>query len=238
MYVNKQVQIKVFTKEVIGNRQSMVQKAFHPLVEKAFLPSMSNITGITDACSRLIGDRVLHAFGSSRASSAATHLGEDHHGCKQQNARKVDDTMVRALITVFGMKNNGRIKKENARRVVEMLGLIYSTPPSEEDKSGFELPGEGVLDDDNEVPIEEEVLGGFEDASKQAAKHLELLREAFKIFDEDGDGYIEAVELKRVLECLGLDEGLDMDQIEKMVRIVDSNLDGKVDFSGFELMMK
>ncbi|XP_041019382.1 probable calcium-binding protein CML43 [Juglans microcarpa x Juglans regia] len=188
--------------------------------------------GITEACSRLIGD-ALHAFGSSRASSAATHLGEDDRGCKQQNARKVDDTMVLALITVFGMQNNGRIKKENARRVVEKLGLIYSTPPSEEDKSGFELPGEGVLDDDDEVPIEE-VLGGFEDASKRN----ELLREAFKIFDEDGDGYIEAVELKRVLECLGLDEGLGMDQIEKMVRIVDLNLDGKVDFSEFQLMMK
>ncbi|KAG2699796.1 hypothetical protein I3843_07G204900 [Carya illinoinensis] len=189
--------------------------------------------GITGVCSRLIGD-VLHAFGSSRASSAAAHLGEDDHGCKPQNAPRVDDTMVRALITVFGMQSNGRIKKENARRVVEKLGLIYGTPPnSEEDKSGFELPGEGVLDDDDEVPVEE-VLGGFEDASK----HNELLREAFKIFDEDGDGYIEAVELKRVLECLGLDEGLDMDQIEKMVRIVDLNLDGKVDFSEFELMMK
>lgn len=187
--------------------------------------------GITGACSRLIGD-VLHAFGSSRASSAAAHPGEDDHGCKPQNARKVDDTMVRALITVFGMQNNGRIKKENARRVVEKLGLIYSTP-SEEDKSCFELPGESGLDDDDEVLVEA-VLGGFEDASKSN----ELLREAFKIFDENGDGYIEAVELKRVLECLGLDEGFDMGQIEKMVRTVDLNLDGKVDFSEFELMMK
>ncbi|GLT54360.1 hypothetical protein SLA2020_275630 [Shorea laevis] len=42
--------------------------------------------------------------------------------------------------------------------------------------------------------LTKEVLGGLDDV----AKRKELLHEAFKIFDEDGDGYIEAVELKRV----------------------------------------
>lgn len=186
--------------------------------------------GITGVCVRLIGD-MLHAFGNSKPSSA-THLDEDHSTCKPQNACKVDDTMVRALITVFGMENNGRIKKENARRVVEKLGLTYS---SEEDKSSFELPGDqdGVGLEDDEVPVEE-VLGGLEDMSKRN----ELLHEAFKIFDEDGNGFIEAVELKRVLDCLGLDCGWDMGEIEKMVKAVDLNFDGKVDFGEFELMMK
>ncbi|MBA0568434.1 hypothetical protein Golob_005931 [Gossypium lobatum] len=70
------------------------------------------------------------------------------------------------------------------------------------------------------------------------SKRNELLRQAFKIFDEDGNGFIDAVELKRVLQCLGLDNGWDMTQIEKMLKVVDLNLDGKVDFTEFELMMK
>ena len=186
--------------------------------------------GITGACSRLIGD-LLHAFANSKPGSAA-HLDKDQPTCKPHNACKVDDTMARALITVFGMENNGRIKKENARRVVEKLGLIYSS--EEDNKSSFELPNQGGLGlDDDEVPVEE-VLGGLEDVSKRN----ELLQEAFKIFDEDGDGFIEAVELKRVLECLGLDNGWDMGEIQKMVKAVDLNLDGKVDFGEFELMMK
>lgn len=57
------------------------------------------------------------------------------------------------------------------------------------------------------------------------------------IFNEDGNGFIEAVELKRVLECLGLDRGWNMGDIEKTVQVVDLNFDGKVDFSEFELMM-
>ena len=88
----------------------------------------------------------------------------------------------------------------------------------------------GLLDD--EVPVEE-VLGELEDMSKRS----ELLHEAFKIFDEDGDGYIDAMELKRVLDCLGLDKGWDMSAIEKMVKVADLNFDGKVDFGEFELMM-
>jgi Ca2+-binding EF-hand superfamily protein len=168
------------------------------------------IMGITGACSRLIGD-VLHAFGSSRPPSAVP-ADHDH---ERQSARKVDDPMVRALITVFGMENNGRIKKEKARRVAEKLG--------------FEVDDEGDGDDDgDEVAVE-----GMEEVGKRK----ELLHEAFKIFDEDGDGYIEAVELKRVLDCLGLDGGWEMGEIEKMVRVVDLNLDGKVDFGEFQLMM-
>lgn len=181
--------------------------------------------GITGVCSRLIGDLV-HAFhGVSSYSSTQAHI--DDEGCKPQNASKVDESMARALITVFGMETNGRIKKEKAKRVVENLGLICH----DDDKSKFDLPGD---DDHDEVPVEE-VLGELE--SDDGSKRNEMLLEAFKIFDEDGNGFIEAVELKRVLECLGLDNGWDMAEIEKMVKVVDLNLDGKVDFSEFELMM-
>ncbi|KAG5034324.1 hypothetical protein AAZX31_04G076200 [Glycine max] len=176
--------------------------------------------GIAEACSRFLGD-FLQALKCSPQSSVS-HL--DH---KPQNVLKLNDKMVGALVSVFGMETNGRIKKENARQVVEKLGLMYDKSSS---SSGFELTKGGLLDD--EVPVEE-VLGELEDMSKRS----ELLHEAFKIFDEDGDGYIDAMELKRVLDCLGLDKGWDMSAIEKMVKVADLNFDGKVDFGEFELMM-
>ncbi|KAE9609172.1 hypothetical protein Lal_00020620 [Lupinus albus] len=185
--------------------------------------------GITEACSRLIGD-LFQAFKHSPPCSIP-HLDHNHDPtCNPQNVLKLDEKMVTALVTVFGMQNNGRIKKENARKVVEKLGLMYG---SKEDKpSRFELVVEGALQDD-EVPVED-VLGELEE---DMSKRSELLQEAFKIFDEDGDGYIDAMELKRVLDCLGLDKGWDINTIEKMVKVVDLNFDGKVDFSEFELMM-
>ena len=168
--------------------------------------------GIAEACSRFLGD-FLQALKCSPQSSVS-HL--DH---KPQNVLKLNDKMVGALVSVFGMETNGRIKK---------LGLMYDNKPSS--SSGFELAEGGLLDD--EVPVEE-VLGELEDMSKRS----ELLHEAFKIFDEDGDGYIDAMELKKVLDCLGLDKGWDMSAIEKMVKVADLNFDGKVYFGEFELMM-
>ncbi|KAH7524236.1 uncharacterized protein LOC107420658 [Ziziphus jujuba] len=197
--------------------------------------------GLTGACTRLLGDLV-QTFGGramvtrSRNSEALINV-QTHPTCTStaQN-NNVDDSMVRALITVFGMETSGRIKKEKARKVVEKLGLICCEEKEEEAvksriTSTFDLPGSG--DHEQEVMVEE-VLGEGDGWKKRN----ELLREAFNIFDEDGNGFIEAVELKRVLECLGLmDKGWDMDQIEKMLRVVDLNLDGKVDFDEFELMM-
>ncbi|KAJ9167569.1 hypothetical protein P3X46_019191 [Hevea brasiliensis] len=175
---------------------------------------MMNVSGL---CSRLVGELV-EAMGVAGSSSPCLDPSPSYN---PQNAPQVDDFMIRALTVVFGMENNGKIKKENARQVVEKLGLIYGEEEEEEEENKSA-----------EVPVEE-VLNGLE----KGPERQHLLHEAFKIFDEDGNGYIEAVELKRVLQCLGLDKGWDMSDIEKMLKVVDLNLDGRIDFSEFELMM-
>lgn len=169
--------------------------------------------------SRFIGDFLQTLGGRPRA--AAESAIDD--GASRPHRMVYDDVLLRALITVFGMRENGRIKKEKAKGVVEKLGLIQS----EEEKEKFEL---AAAEGGDEVAVEE-VIG------EEEGKRNELLYEAFKIFDVDGDGFIDTVELKRVLDCLGLDKGWGIREIEKMVSVVDVNLDGKVDFSEFELMM-
>lgn len=176
--------------------------------------------GITGVWYRVIGDMVVQALGGGGSRSSSMEL--DH----SPGGPVLDDLVGGALRAVFGMDSNGRIKKEKARLVVEKLGLMHN----EEGDCSFDLPS-GSKGDELQV---EEVLSGMEG---DEAERVELLREAFRVFDKDGDGYIEAMELKRVLECLGLDKGWGMEEIEKMVQVVDLNLDGKVDFSEFELMM-
>lgn len=88
----------------------------------------------------------------------------------------------------------------------------------------------GLVAEEEEEEVElEEALGC--DAAEVAARggHV-MMREAFWVFDEDENGYIEAVELKRVLECLDLDKSWDLVEVEKMLSVVDLNIDGKVDF--------
>ena len=58
----------------------------------------------------------------------------------------------------------------------------------------------------------------------------EVLRETFKIFDKDGNGYINASELKELMEKLG--EKLSDEEIEKMIAEADLDEDGKVSYKG------
>lgn len=57
------------------------------------------------------------------------------------------------------------------------------------------------------------------------------LRDAFKIFDKHGRGYICASDLRAVLQCLG--EDLSEEEIEDMIREVDIDGDGRIDFEEF-----
>ncbi|RZC85196.1 hypothetical protein C5167_011826 [Papaver somniferum] len=184
---------------------------------------------IVGTCYRFIGD-VLHGFRAQPSKSNVDNVEVDPKpASKPLNLTKFDDLAAQALTTVFGMDAEGRIKKEQARKVVENLGLIGGM----DETKNFELPGS--LEEDQELKAEE-IVDGLDD-DQDGLRRSELMKRAFTVFDEDGDGYIDATEIKRVLECLGLAKGWDMDQFEKMIKAVDLNFDGKVDLSEFELMM-
>lgn len=58
----------------------------------------------------------------------------------------------------------------------------------------------------------------------------EEIKESFRVFDKDGNGFISAAELQHVMKSLG--EQLTDDEIEDMIREADINGDGQVDFEG------
>lgn len=63
----------------------------------------------------------------------------------------------------------------------------------------------------------------------------EEMREAFRVFDKDGDGYITASELQQVMLALG--ESLNEEDVADMIREADQDNDGKVNFSEFQKMI-
>ncbi|GJN07954.1 hypothetical protein PR202_ga25832 [Eleusine coracana subsp. coracana] len=64
------------------------------------------------------------------------------------------------------------------------------------------------------------------------------MKEAFRVFDEDGDGFISAAELQAVLKKLGLPEARNLDTVQEMICNVDRDHDGRVDFGEFKVMMQ
>ncbi|KAG9159640.1 hypothetical protein Leryth_013616 [Lithospermum erythrorhizon] len=58
------------------------------------------------------------------------------------------------------------------------------------------------------------------------------LRNVLLLFDENRDGFIDANELQRVLLALGFNEGSELENCKRMIRVHDENDDDKIDFNG------
>ncbi len=61
------------------------------------------------------------------------------------------------------------------------------------------------------------------------------LVKAFNVFDRDGNGYIDAKELRLAMTRLG--EKLTDAEVDDMIKDADKNGDGKVDYKEFAAMM-
>ena len=58
----------------------------------------------------------------------------------------------------------------------------------------------------------------------------EEIKDAFRVFDKNGDGMISAHELKQVMANLG--EKLTDEELDEMMREADTNGDGHIDYEG------
>lgn len=64
----------------------------------------------------------------------------------------------------------------------------------------------------------------------------ESLLDAFRIFDKDGNGFIDAKELRHVLVHLG--EKLKDDEVDELLREVDINGDNQISYEGMFLKLQ
>jgi len=91
----------------------------------------------------------------------------------------------------------------------------------------YDVNGDGTIDFDE-----------FMEMMKKQAEHQDNsaeLKEAFKIFDRDGNGYIDAEELKKVVTQYGA--RLSLEEAEELLNEADLDGDGKLDYNEFVQMM-
>ena len=67
-------------------------------------------------------------------------------------------------------------------------------------------------------------------ATTMSTDYKKELREAFKVFDKDGNGFISAAELRHVMTNLG--EKLTDEEVDEMLREADIDGDGQVNYTG------
>ncbi|TVU23141.1 hypothetical protein EJB05_30252, partial [Eragrostis curvula] len=67
---------------------------------------------------------------------------------------------------------------------------------------------------------------------------LHEVKQAFLVFDDNKDGYLDASDLQRVFQSLGLREGVGLDECEQMIAKYDMNKDKMIDLVEFTKVLE
>ncbi|KAL6988245.1 hypothetical protein U1Q18_013993 [Sarracenia purpurea var. burkii] len=186
-------------------------------------------------------------------------MGSNNSCCSSFRLRSpsLNSLRLRRIFDVFDKNQDGYITIDELSQALHKLGLEVDLSELESMvKSHIQLGNIGLRFEDfealhrslnetffgaeDEDGLEEddgEELSAEEEEEAKTCQEESDLSEAFKVFDEDGDGYISARELQDVLGKLGLPEGKEIDSVERMILSVDRNHDGLVDFFEFKEMM-
>ena len=70
---------------------------------------------------------------------------------------------------------------------------------------------------------------------RQDTDSEEELKEAFRVFDKDGNGFISAAELRHIMTNLG--EKLTDEEVDEMIREADIDGDGQINYEEFVKVM-
>ncbi|CAL9037144.1 probable calcium-binding protein CML27 [Musa acuminata AAA Group] len=149
---------------------------------------------------------------------------------------------LRRVFDLFDHNGDGEITVEELALALDRLGLGTSPDELRPTVAAYIPPGRaGLAFEEFEAlhrDLGDSLFGASDAIGETHGEGEEDMREAFRVFDEDGDGFISASELQAVLVKLGLVEGRSIVRVQEMICSVDQDSDGRVDFGEFKHMMQ
>ncbi|KRT85713.1 HLH domain-containing protein [Oryctes borbonicus] len=131
---------------------------------------------------------------------------------------------------MFDSGKKGSIEKEKVRTILNTLGQAYNEAELEALLDENDPSGSGLLNFDSFCKVACHFLESEDDEALQKE-----LKEAFRLYDKEGNGYIPTSSLREILAAL--DDQLTNDQLNEMIAEIDTDSSGTVDFDEFMEMM-
>ncbi|KAK8686723.1 hypothetical protein V6N13_125743 [Hibiscus sabdariffa] len=139
----------------------------------------------------------------------------------------VNEDELQRVFNQFDANNDGKISVSELRDVLKTMGSSYSEDELKRVLEDIDTDRDGLID-----LSEFSVL--CRSSSDEVTAALEM-RDAFDLYDQDKNGLISTKELHLVLNRLGMKSSVD--ECARMIKSVDSDGDGNVNFEEFQKMM-
>jgi len=153
-------------------------------------------------------------------------------GSKQEtyHVEKLTDEQIaefREAFQLFDKDGNGYISTKELGMVMRSLGQNPTETELQDMINEVDVDGSGTVD--------------FPEFLNMMAKKMENtdseeeIREAFRVFDRENNGYIKSAELRFVLMNIG--EQLTSEEIDELIQEADLDEDGTINYEEFAAMM-
>ncbi|XP_020213166.1 calmodulin-like protein 3 [Cajanus cajan] len=142
----------------------------------------------------------------------------------------MDQAELARVFQMFDRNGDGRITRKELSDSLKNLGINISEEDLIQMIEKIDVNGDGYVDMDEFGELYQTIMDEKDEE--------EDMKEAFNVFDQNGDGFITGEELSEVLCSLGLKHGKTVQDCQSMIKKVDVDGDGMINYKEFRQMMK
>uniref|UniRef100_A0A8D9B5A2 Troponin C, isoform 1 n=1 Tax=Cacopsylla melanoneura TaxID=428564 RepID=A0A8D9B5A2_9HEMI len=141
-------------------------------------------------------------------------------------------SMLTRAFEAFDTDKTGAIGTDIVGTIMEMMGKPQSDEALQQIIAEVDEDGSGLLEFNEFCTLAARFME--EEEENPEAMRTEL-REAFKLYDKEGNGYITTEVLREIIS--ELDPNLDYQELNEMIEEIDSDGSGTIDFEEFMAIM-
>jgi len=141
--------------------------------------------------------------------------------------------MLKKVFETFDKEKQGFITAEMVSAMLGMMGLKFNHKELMEVIEEIDEDGSGQIEFDEFLILAKKFM--TEDEEEDSGELEKELKEAFRLYDKEGNGYITTAVLKTILA--EIDSSLSNEELDGIIEEVDEDGSGTVDFDEFMEMM-
>ncbi|CAH0555846.1 unnamed protein product [Brassicogethes aeneus] len=163
---------------------------------------------------------------------AETDLNIDYEALKDLNIAKDQLRMLKSIFDSFDLEKKGEIAVDMIGQILDMLGQQLTPDELQKIIKEIDEDGNGVMNFGEFAHLAASFLIEEEEDTEQILKEL---KDAFRLYDKEGLGYISVDLLREILK--ELDDKMTPSDLEQMIEEIDTDKSGTVDWEEFKAMM-